>query len=165
MDADSNSYWTRLSRRRMQRRGVLRTAALAATGLYGAALLGCSGKTSSNSASGRAPSAPANGPVNSLVGRTGGDAKNETPAQGGTLNWYIGANPPTFDPHTNVSVNTDYVAGAVLSRAFRYKTEFDVATSNNLDIEPDLAASAESPDGITWTLKLRPGIRFQNSRR
>jgi ABC-type transport system substrate-binding protein len=163
VDADSNNHWTRLSRRRMQRRALLRTAALAATGLYGAAAFGCSGKTSSsNGASGRAQSTPARGPVNSLVGRTGSDAKNETPAQGGTLNWYIGANPPTFDPHSNVSVNTDYVAGAVLSRAFRYKTEFDVATSNNLDIEPDLAASAESPDGITWTLKLRQGIRFQN---
>jgi peptide/nickel transport system substrate-binding protein len=164
MAGERDNYWTRAIQRRHSRRALIRGAALAGAGLYGAAALACKATTSTGGAksSNQAQPSPAKGSVAALVGRTGTEPKGESPVQGGTLNWYIGANPPTFDPTQNVSVNTAYVAGAVLSRPFRYRTLFDVAASNNLDIEPDLAATAETPDGVTWTLKLRPGAKHQN---
>ena len=165
MNAETDNYWTRSLGRQYTRRAVIRGTGLAGAGMAGATLLACkrspSGSSNRSQPAAQAP-APAGSAAFGLSGRTGTDPKGETPVQGGTLNWYIGGNPPTFDPHLNVSINTSYLASAVLSRPFRYKTGFDVSAYYALAIEPDLAASAESPDGITWTLKLRPGIKFQN---
>jgi peptide/nickel transport system substrate-binding protein len=165
MNGEIENYWTRAIRRRYSRRSALRAAALAGAAVAGAGLLACkstpSGSSSPSKPAAQTP-APAGSAAFGLSGRTGTDAKGETPVQGGTLNWYIGGNPPTFDPHLNVSINTSYLASAVLSRPFRYKTGFDPSSYYALVTEPDLAASAESPDGTTWTLKLRPGVKFQN---
>jgi peptide/nickel transport system substrate-binding protein len=50
-----------------------------------------------------------------------------------------------------------------MERLFRFKTSpTDPTTSLNRELEPDLALSAESPDAITWTIKLRPTVSFQN---
>ncbi|HTE85371.1 MAG TPA: ABC transporter substrate-binding protein, partial [Dehalococcoidia bacterium] len=68
----------------------------------------------------------------------------------------------TLDPQTLSQAPTNTLAGAVMSRPFRYKTGADPSTITNHDVEPDLAASAESPDAITWTIKLRPGATFHN---
>jgi peptide/nickel transport system substrate-binding protein len=165
VNKEVENYWTRALRRQYSRRSAIRTAALAGAAVAGAGLLACKSSPSGSTNSSK-QAAPAQSPVSSaafgLSGRTGTDPKGETPVQGGTLNWYIGGNPPTFDPHLNVSINTSYLASAVLSRPFRYKTGFDVSSYYALAIEPDLASSAESPDGTTWTLKLRPGVKFQN---
>ena len=49
-----------------------------------------------------------------------------------------------------------------MSLLFRFKLGPDPQTAVNHDIENDLAISAESPDAMTWTVKLRPDTRFQN---
>ena len=49
-----------------------------------------------------------------------------------------------------------------MSRLFRFKAGWDVQASNNHDTEPDLGLSLESPDALTWTIKLRQGVKFQN---
>jgi len=82
-----------------------------------------------------------------------------TPKTGGVLNVALAAN-TLLDPHL-LSAGVS-VMSASLSRPFRVKSGVDPQVGLNLELESDLAASAESPDGVTWTVKLRPGIRFQD---
>jgi peptide/nickel transport system substrate-binding protein len=168
MSDGSGNYWTRLIERRHNRRALIRGAALAAAGVAGAAALACKTNqgggqqgASGSQSSGAAASAPKNA-VNALTTRATPQQPNETPVSGGTLAWWIGANPPTMDPHLNVSVNTLYMASGALSRIYRFKTGWDPNVGNNLEVEPDLGASAESSDAITWTVKLRPNLKMQN---
>jgi peptide/nickel transport system substrate-binding protein len=162
MTTENDNYWTRANNRR-SRRSFLRAAALAGAGLTGAAALACKpGSSSGGSKAGGQTEAPRGQTKPTLIGRNGTDAKGETPVMGGTYNYYLSGNPASLDPHLNVSVNTIYTASAVLSRLFRFKAVFDVDTSNNKELQPDLAVSAESPDALTWTVKLRPDAKFQN---
>jgi peptide/nickel transport system substrate-binding protein len=83
------------------------------------------------------------------------------PQPGGIYNAALAAN-ATLDPQTLSQAPTDTVAGAVMSRPFRYKTGPDPNTITNHDVEADLVLSAESPDAITWTLNVRPDAVFGN---
>lgn len=49
-----------------------------------------------------------------------------------------------------------------MSRLFRFKMGPDPQTAINHEVENDLASSVESPDALTWTIKLRPDAKFQN---
>jgi peptide/nickel transport system substrate-binding protein len=165
VNAEPNSYWTRMMRRRYSRRSVVRGALLGGAGMAAAAALACKGTTTSSSSTGSpAKSASGGTTVSALAGldsRSGAEPKGP-PIKGGTLNWYLTGNPPSLDPTQNVSANTSGLAGAVYSRLFSYKWYFDVVQSLNLDTAPDLAQTAESPDAVTWTVKLRPNAKFQN---
>jgi peptide/nickel transport system substrate-binding protein len=83
------------------------------------------------------------------------------PVIGGVYNG-VATDNATFDPQTISKVATDLLAGAVLSRLFRYKSGPDPSTITNHDVENDLAVGAESPDAVTWTFKLRNDAKFQN---
>ncbi|HTE85319.1 MAG TPA: ABC transporter substrate-binding protein, partial [Dehalococcoidia bacterium] len=50
----------------------------------------------------------------------------------------------------------------VYSRIFAFKTGLNPEAAADHDIEPDLGLSAESPDAVTWTIKLRPDAKFHN---
>src|SRR6478672_10548027 len=142
-----DNYWIR----RYSRRGVIRGAGVAGAALAG---LGIACKASPSSTSGGSkPSTqaqPSEGAApTSLQGHTQPQPKDEPAVTGGTLNWWIGANPASLDPQQNVSVNTLYLASGVLSRPFKFKGFWDIVQASNLETEPDLATSAESPDGQT----------------
>ena len=62
----------------------------------------------------------------------------------------------------DADINTHRIAGGVLSRLFRFKTSTDPTEINNHDLENELAVSAESPDALAWTFKLRSGARFHD---
>jgi peptide/nickel transport system substrate-binding protein len=149
---------------RRGRRGVIRGAVMAGAGLsaFGLACKPGQPTQSTQQQGGQSSAAAPKNAVNALTSRLNPEPKNDTPVSGGTLNHWLGANPPTFDPHLNVSVNTLYIASGALSRVFRFKTGWDPNIGNNLDVEPDLGASAESSDAITWTVKLRPNLKMQN---
>jgi peptide/nickel transport system substrate-binding protein len=84
------------------------------------------------------------------------------PVQGGMLTVPATANANTLDPHaTSVNITTSQVS-YVLSRLLRFKTGPDPSVAANWEMENDLAQSIESPDGVTWTVKLRPNARFHN---
>lgn len=68
----------------------------------------------------------------------------------------------TLDPHTTAGNSTTSALSPSMSRLFRYKVGLDPKVAANSDLENDLAQSAESPDAITWTIKLRPNARFHN---
>jgi len=143
-----NSYWTRARRLRVSRRQVLRTSA-AGAGLVGLTTLGCStqGRNGSSSSGAGSQSASQSGAG--------------TPVQGGTFTATLQANPQSLDPQ-RVSATAQVSISGVMSRLFRFKTSPDPKTIANHELEPDLAVSAETPDAITWTIKLRPDAKFQN---
>jgi peptide/nickel transport system substrate-binding protein len=140
----NGDYWERGRRRRMNRRQIIAAAGATGTGL---ALLACSNQGKSTG-TGTGASSPAG-------------QSSQTPKQGGTFTAYVQYNPP-LDPQ-KVSAGAQTIVSGVMSRVFRFKTGADPAVITNHDVEPDLGLSAESPDGITWTIKLRPDAKFSNT--
>jgi peptide/nickel transport system substrate-binding protein len=129
---------------RVQRRRLL---AGTAAGIGGLALAACSSKA------GRNPVSPSASAGNSAPAQG-------SPQTGGMLNVTLPYNPP-LDPQ-KVSAAAQAGIGGVYSRLFRFKTGLDPNVSTDHDVENDLAISIESPDAVTWTVKLRQDANFQN---
>lgn len=147
MDAVEN-FWLRASGGKFGRRAALRGAVTSGVGMTAAALLACKG------AGNRTPSSTSSGPA--------GQSQGGTPKPGGTFNTAIDKGPEGWDPHRSVAAQTANFVSYVGGRLFRFRTGRDPKAKDDLDIESDLALSAESPDGQTWTFKLRPNAKFQN---
>jgi peptide/nickel transport system substrate-binding protein len=138
-----SSYWDKFGIARLTRRRLVAGAA----GAVGIALSGCARGSTSGSSS--RPGANPN---------TAGD----TPRAGGTFNLAQAANPPSLDIHQTSSAFTFRAMGPVFSRLFRFKTAPDPNVARNWDLENELGVGAESPDGVTWTIKLQPQAHFHN---
>jgi peptide/nickel transport system substrate-binding protein len=164
MSYSSGNYWTNWLARRRSRRSLLRGAALAGAAVAGGAMLACKAPPATSNSTGATGSSLQNQPdVNKLIGRTGSPpAQGESPVMGGTYNTYQNGNPPVLDPDFSVSALAFGPISAVMSRPFAFKRTWAPADSYNHEIVPDLAMTAESPDAVTWTLKLRPGVKFHN---
>jgi peptide/nickel transport system substrate-binding protein len=132
------------SARRFSRRSLL-AGASAVTTAAALAAAGCSSK-------GNQPSTSSSG-----AAKAGG-----TPQPGGTYQFSMSANPPILDPQRSSTSLTMNVAGAVYSLLFHYQLSRDPNIAANHVIENGLAVSSESPDALTWTIKLRPNVKFQN---
>jgi ABC-type transport system substrate-binding protein len=137
-----DNYWRRPSTR-ASRRALLRGGLYACAALSGTALLGC--KTQKPR-----PASP-----------TGAQAES-SPRTGGTFNTYNTQNLGSLDPQVSSAASGAISRSSLVSFLFRFKTGPDPATYLNWEPEPDLAASIESPDGVTWTIKLRPNTRFHD---
>jgi peptide/nickel transport system substrate-binding protein len=124
-----------------------RLIAAGATGVAGAALAAC--KTTNK---GGQP-----GAGNSA---SGPQAPSGTPKLGGIYNAYY-TNDPPLDPRLATGF-AQWVVGGAWSRVFRFQTKTDPKFNINHELENDLGISAESPDGITWTVKLRPDAKFHD---
>jgi peptide/nickel transport system substrate-binding protein len=134
------------TRRNISRRRLLGSATAAGLGLTAGGMLACSAQT--------------RGGGGSPAGRASTQPAQETPRTGGTFSGYLGSNFP-LDPQ-KLSGSAHVVTGGIYSRIFRIKTSADPKTFTNHDLENDLGVSAESPDAITWTVKLRSDAKFQN---
>ncbi len=77
------------------------------------------------------------------------------PQVGGTLIYGAGADPDSLDP-----ANTDSNPGEAVGRMMNnFLVKFDA----KLNLVPDLATSwTQSKDGLTWTFKLRKGVKFHD---
>ena len=139
--SESAKYWRDVTHRGICRRRVL---LMGGAGLSATALAGCSARKKSSP---------------NLAG-SGGQTNQGTPQSGGTYTYYYQYN-ATLDPQ-KASAGSQAVVGGVYSRVFRFKTSPDPKTFTDHDLENDLGVSAESPDAITWTVKLRPDAKFQN---
>jgi peptide/nickel transport system substrate-binding protein/oligopeptide transport system substrate-binding protein len=86
-----------------------------------------------------------------------GSSTLSEPAYGGTLRWREAENPSGLDPH----MATDAVSARVSYCLF------ENLVANSVDgksIVPLLAESwSSSEDGLTWTFKLREGVRFHKA--
>ena len=142
---------------RMARRRLL---ALAGTGSASAAFLAACGsdkETGSNPGSGGSAVRDA-----TVISATPAAAALGTPKPGGTLQLAATGN-AALDPYTTTSFLTLTLASFVSGRLLKFKTDPDPAVSSRFETEPDLAESVEtSPDGLTWTYKLRGGVKWQD---
>lgn len=148
--SESKSYWTR---QRVSRRAALRGAGVGVAGLAGAALIGCGGGDDDATAT-VAPT---------TAGTPAGDAtqvrETSTPEsaaikRGGTWRVNNAGDPPTLFPYGNLSFETKGIGTYVYQRLYKRET-FPGSDGGQTLPGPDLATSAETEDGVTWTLKLR----------
>lgn len=84
-------------------------------------------------------------------------AMADTPKRGGTLTYAVTAEAPTYDCHAT----TTYAA--VHTLAPHYSLLLKVNQDNYPQLKPDLAESwSVSPDGLTYTFKLRANVSFHD---
>lgn len=140
-----DNSWKKSKSYQLSRRRLIAVAAAGSAAVAGAQLAGCSSR--SKQSAGQA---------------SGGSPASQTPRPGGTIHTYINVNPDNLDPQKTRSIPAQSIAGHVMSRPFRRKTGLDPNVTLSRILENDLATSAESPDGVTWTIKLRPDAKFQN---
>lgn len=149
----TDNYWDSYWRERRSRRRFLGGAVAAGAGASALALVGCGDDDDDGGGQLATPTAGANAtatPVDALA-----NAK-----KGGTLKMYQTGDPPTLDPYGNISFLTKGNASYYYSRLFMYKAGPGIAYGS-VRPTPDAAASAEaSPDGLKWTVKLKPNVKF-----
>ncbi len=155
------TYWSRHARggtSRMTRRSVIRGAGFAGIGLAGAALLGCGGDEDEPGGDATAEATAGAGGTASGVTATAssGDIK-----RGGIYVHAATNDPPTLDPYKNASSNAKAVAAHLYSRLMRIDAQEGVPAADT-ELTQDVAESVESEDGITFTAKLRQGVKFHN---
>jgi peptide/nickel transport system substrate-binding protein len=89
---------------------------------------------------------------------TGATATTEegAPKRGGTFTLARNEEPQTFDPFQALDVGS-------ISPIFNIFDQLVTITEDGQDVEPSLAESWEaSPDQLTYTFRLRPGVRFSD---
>ena len=154
MDEERN-YWTR---RRISRRTALRGAGLGVAGLAGAALIGC-GDDDDEAAPVTAPAATA---AATEAAAAATEAPDELAAKrGGNFIGVETQDPATLDPYGSQTYRAKTVGLYTYSRLFKLATAEGVP-GPEVPFGPDVAESFETPDGITWTIKMRPGVKMQN---
>jgi peptide/nickel transport system substrate-binding protein len=90
----------------------------------------------------------------------GGDAEaQERPRSGGELIFLVPSEPPSYDGHREGTFGTVHPLAPLYNTLLR----IDPTDKTGTRPVPDLAESwTISPDGMTYTLKLRQGVRFHD---
>ena len=128
--------WARLQNRRLSRRRALTAAAT--SGALAALLAACS------SAKKAAPT----------------PGQSAQPKSGGQLNLAVTSDPVLLDPavrHTTAMTYLDMTCSSLL----HFKTGAGVSYSD-IQVQPHLADRWESPDPLSYTFHLHPGVKFQD---
>jgi len=155
---EHDSYWSRAFRRRLSRRAFARGTATAA-GLAAAALIGCS-----------APQRPVDRPAPPPPPTDEDELLRVVPVasstptavrRGGRLQHYSYTDAPHLDPSLSISAQTHHRASLVYGTLVELlqgpKGIYDTVAS------ADLAEAWEaSDDRLTWTFRLRPGVKWAN---
>ncbi len=146
---NEHNYWRSARGRYITRRRLLESGSAAAALAAASLAAGCKSSPSGTSKSGS----------QSTSGTSGASG---TPKTGGTFNVFEVGGGPTLDALRTTSYLTLQPEGGVYSRLLRYKTGATPQAAESGDLENDLATSAESPDGQTWTFKLRTDAKWNN---
>ncbi len=92
-----------------------------------------------------------------VVALPGFAAAQETPRRGGVLLAVIGADAPSLDPHQEQTFATLQPVAPL------YSTLLQIDPYSYPNVIGDVASEWKiSPDGLTYTFKIRPGIRFHD---
>src|SRR2546426_12473600 len=84
-------------------------------------------------------------------------AQSETPGRGGVLLAAIAADAPSLDPHQEQTFAT------IQPVAPLYSTLLQIDPYNYPNVIGDVASDWKiAPDGLTYTFRIRPGIRFHD---
>ena len=146
---DSRNYWSR----RVNRRTALRGAALGATGLAGAVLIGCSDSDEDPT---EAPGGGGGGGQATAAPTTAATTAPEV-MSGGTFKSHSTYDVDSFDTHTSPTYKTFVMNAYTHSRLVRYAVGADGAEASG-EVEGDLAESFEAPDETTVIFNLRKGL-------
>lgn len=142
--------WTNVRSKRTGRRRLLQGMAAGAGGMVVAACGGSSKKEDLSSL---------------ITPQTETTARGDPFAgarRGGVLNASWPSDPPTLDPYLQPATYTKSFAAMVYSRLFKFKGGPGIR-GNDAKPTGDLADTAEAtPDGLTWTVKLRSNAKFHN---
>jgi peptide/nickel transport system substrate-binding protein len=97
-------------------------------------------------------------PSSGGTGTTGssGSVSAGSVKEGGSASIIAVADAPSLDPTT--VINSDSQGSTVMDAIYGVLFTTDAAGN----VQPGLATSFSSPDGLTWTLKLRPGLKFSD---
>jgi peptide/nickel transport system substrate-binding protein len=139
------TYWIAVQARHMSRRRMLRAAAAGAIG--GSVIAGCGRSTTQSSKAGTSAAQLAAG-----APKPGGIFQ-DTPING---------NPPHLDLQRTTSVFAQTPVALVMGRLMQYKVAADPNVGLAAQPATGVATSVESPDAITWTLKLRSDVTWHN---
>jgi peptide/nickel transport system substrate-binding protein len=86
------------------------------------------------------------------------EAISQAPKRGGTLNFAVVAEPPSYDCHASTTFGVLHPVGPHYSTLLRYEGDW-----KDMRIVPDVAESwSAAPDGLTFTFKLRRDVRFHD---
>jgi peptide/nickel transport system substrate-binding protein len=147
------NYWSSTLRNRVsRRRAIVVTGGAAAAAAF---LAACGGSNSSSGSGDSKGSADKSGLVTKSVD-TSKEAK-----RGGTLRWFQENEPAHLDIHTGLAP-LNRINQLVNSNLVNEKPGI-IGPPEFSEVVPDLAQSWEwSPDRLTLTMKLRPGVKWHN---
>ena len=169
---EDSDYWTRWAKRRLSRRRLLTGAAGVGAGLAALSVVGCGGggEEAASPSPGASPGAsPAGSRATpdgvratcTIAGVTGPPpALEPAKTRGGVQRWFGFEAMPldTFDPHQTQFGPTASMHSAIFSKVLKYWDAYHGV------IEPDLAeAVPETPDKLTYVIKIRSGVRFHDT--
>ncbi len=141
---DEFNYW----QRKIRRRTVIRGSGLAALGVGTAALVGC-GDDDDDDSGGNA-TIPATVPG-------GATPSTEKPKPGGTFRIHMSGSPRSLDPHFDTFPYNTAVTDLTNEALLKWSPDFS-------KIETELAsAMPEQPDPLTFTFKIKPGVKFHDT--
>ena len=140
-------------RTRISRRYALRRTGNGVIGLASAVLIGCSGDGEPQPGS-TATATPTAAPAPSSATPSAAMPAPRKPVRAGTWSIAIDQDPPTLNPYGTVETETKAIGSYTYQRLYKRETS-DGGDGGETVPVPDLAISAESEDGITWTLQLR----------
>jgi ABC-type transport system substrate-binding protein len=162
---ETPNYWQRLAKRRLSRRRLLAGAAAGGAGLAALSLVGCGGNDQGAPAASATTTPGAETPSSTADGLSleTTDWRWEPVKEGcrgGIFRWFgfdaIALD--TFDPHQTQFGPIAGTHSAVFSRVLKYD---DIPKGI---IETDLAETIpETPDKLTYVVKLRPNVRFHDT--
>ncbi len=167
------SYWSKVLTRRVTRR---RAVAVSAGSAAAAAFLAACGSSSNNNSSSTGSSGATASGATGATGSTGASgatgAKSALLAdivdstskavKGGTFLWPNAKEPGHFDGQSQGQVQLNHENGLVYEALVRNKPGIGKPSSWS-EVEKGLADSWEvSPDKLTITFKIHPGIKWQN---
>ena len=166
-----------LSEARPGRRAVLRGTLLAGAGLAAAALVGCGADAEEEESAGKlrpttkklrqASSSRAGGASWSRTRdcRTRTTSRSRTSSRSPAARWWS-PRPGTsqnIDPTVSAAGGTVTVPNMIYNRLHRHQARAGRRRVQQPVLEPELAKSWErSPDGLTFTFKIDPGVKWQN---
>jgi peptide/nickel transport system substrate-binding protein len=138
----------------VNRRAFLRAVALGSAGL---GLLACSPAAPASPTAAVAKPTTSAAPTAVAVAPAAATTTGETPRRGGELVYVVSAEPPSFDGHKE----TTFAVIHPVSPHYSTLLKFD--PDNYPKVVGDLAESwTVSPDGLTFTFKLRDGVKFHD---
>src|SRR5690606_23717372 len=159
MTTPDDSYWSRMHRHRLSRRGLLRAAGVSGVGLGAAALIGCGSDDDGDDGGGGGGGTPTGGGASPAT-TTPSSPDTSAAVQGGTLRMY-GQDPIGFDPHANFSYRTHQNQSFFQEGLLEVPIGPDAEAADFVAV-PNVGEQWEQVDEVTFTVPIQPGIKFHN---